>query len=202
MKHSPLMLLAERASKAIYLTSAASGAQKSQEIEQGIRTLENWDNAVAAGSRGGPLCAIWWERSWAKGLGKFAVAWSAADPTTTPRGLADRQRAVKTFLAAMREVNKLYGRPDIAWGEVHRIRKGNVDLGVGGGDGKMGCFRVLEFRKDRDGKLAANRGDSWVFAVEFTQPPKAYTVVAYSQSDVAGTPHFSGIKPRCSRPEN
>ena len=26
---------------------------------------------------------------------------------------------------------------------------------------------------------------SWVFAVEFSQPPKAYTVVAYSQSDVA-----------------
>jgi acyl-homoserine-lactone acylase len=193
LKHSPLMLLAERVKGD--LLDALRAEPKSPELEQGIRTLENWDDTVAAGSRGGTLFANWWERYAPKGIGKFAVAWSAADPITTPRGLADRQRAVKTFFAAMREVNTLYGRPDIAWGDVHRIRKGNVDLGVGGGDGKMGCFRVLEFRKDRDGKLAANRGDSWVFAVEFTQPPKAYTVVAYSQSDVAGTPHFSDQAP-------
>ena len=79
----------------------------------------------------------------------------------------------------------------MAWGEVHRIRKGSVDLPISGGPGTMGCFRVLDFRKDSDGKLAANTGDSFVFAVEFSQPPKAYTVLAYSQSDVEGSPHYS-----------
>jgi acyl-homoserine-lactone acylase len=74
---------------------------------------------------------------------------------------------------------------------VHRIRKGKVDLPLSGGSGLMGCFRVLDFRRDKDHKLVANGGDGWVFAVEFSQPPKAYTVVAYSQSDIEGSPHLS-----------
>jgi acyl-homoserine lactone acylase PvdQ len=90
----------------------------------------------------------------------------------------------------------LYGRADLAWGEVHRVRKGDkVDLPVGGGAGELGCFRVLDFRKDRDGKLAANRGDSWVFAVEFSDPPRAFSVTAYSQSDVPSSPHFADQAP-------
>ena len=32
--------------------------------------------------------------------------------------------------------------------------------------------------------MVANSGDSWVFAVEFSEPPRAFTIVAYSQSDV------------------
>jgi acyl-homoserine-lactone acylase len=55
----------------------------------------------------------------------------------------------------------------------------------------MGSFRVLDFRQADDGKLVASGGDSWVFAVEFSHPPKAYTVVAYSQSDVEGSPDFN-----------
>ena len=110
---------------------------------------------------------------------------------TTPRGLADPARAAEKFVDAVREVNALYGRPDVAWGDVHRIRKGAVDLSVSGGDGLMGCFRVIDFRQDKDGKQVANRGDSFVFAVEFSQPPRAYSVVSYSQSGVEGSPHYA-----------
>ena len=34
---------------------------------------------------------------------------------------------------------------DLAWGDVHRLRRGEVDLPVGGGPGGLGCFRVLWF---------------------------------------------------------
>ncbi|HEV3137329.1 MAG TPA: penicillin acylase family protein, partial [Pirellulales bacterium] len=189
LKHSPLMLLAERVKGD--LIAAVRASQPTSELEAAVKTLEAWDNTVAAESRGGTLFAEWWDRYYEKGVGKFAVPWNAAEPMTTPRGLADKPRAVKTFLEALEEVTSRYRRPDVAWGEVHRIRKGTVDLPASGGDGLMGCFRVLEFRKDEDGKLAANKGDSWVFAVEFSQPPKAYTVVADSASDVAGSAHFS-----------
>jgi len=189
LKHSPAALVAERVKGDLIAALRASGPNS--EVEAGIRSLENWDNTVAADSRGATLFANWWERYYEKGTGKFAVPWSAAEPTTTPRGLADRGRAVAKFTEALHEVNSLYGRSDVAWGEVHRVRKGSVDLPVTGGSGTMGCFRVLEFRKDHDGKLAANSGDGWVFAVEFSEPPKAYTVVAYSASDGDGSPHFS-----------
>ena len=54
---------------------------------------------------------------------------------------------------------------------------------------------MLDFRRDADGKLVANTGDSFVFAVEFSQPPKAYSVLAYSQSDVPSSPHFADQAP-------
>jgi acyl-homoserine-lactone acylase len=189
LKHSPAMLLAERVKGD--LIAALRAAEASSELEAGIKALENWDDTVKIDSRGGTLFANWWERYFEKGTGKFAVPWDPAEPITTPRGLADRERAVAKFRDALGEVNRLFGRPDVAWGDAHRIRKGSVDLPVAGGAGTMGCFRVLDFRSADDGKLVASGGDSWVFAVEFSAPPKAYTVVAYSQSDVEGSPHFS-----------
>ena len=42
-----------------------------------------------------------------------------------------------------------HGRWDVAWGEVHRVRRGTVDVPVGGCSGAMGCFRVLTFAARR-----------------------------------------------------
>jgi acyl-homoserine-lactone acylase len=189
LKHFPGMLLAERVKGD--LIAALKSSQPTSNVESAIKVLEAWDSTTAADSRGGTLFANWWDRYFEKGVGRFAVPWSADDPIATPRGLADIQRAVKMFTPALAEVKRLYGRPDVAWGEVHRIRKGKVDLPLSGGSGLMGCFRVLDFRPDKDHKLVASGGDGWVFAVEFSQPPKAYTVVAYSESDIAGSPHLS-----------
>ena len=189
LKHSQDMLLAERVKGD--LIAAVRSQPMTSEIEAAVRALESWDNTTKQDSRGGTLFAEWWDRYFDRGKGKMAVAWSAAEPTTTPRGLADRDRAVATFHEALRDVNSRFGRPDATWGETHRLRKGSVDLPLSGGSGLMGSFRVLDFHQADDGKLVASGGDSWVFAVEFSQPPKAYTVVAYSQSDVAGSPHYS-----------
>jgi len=41
---------------------------------------------------------------------------------------------------------------------------------------------VLNFAREPDGKLAANGGDGWVLAVEFTDVPRAYSVLAYGES--------------------
>ena len=41
-----------------------------------------------------------------------------------------------------------------------------------------------------DGRRAANRGDAWVFAVEFADVPRAYTILAYGQSPDPESPHF------------
>ena len=79
-------------------------------------------------------------------------------------------------------------RWDVAWGDVHRVRRGNVDVAVGGCSGAMGCFRVLTFARDPDGKLAANGGDGWVLAVEFGVIPRAYSVLAYGESQDPASP--------------
>jgi acyl-homoserine-lactone acylase len=193
LKHDPTMLVAERVKAD--LIAALRATQPSSEIVEAIGVLERWDNTTAVDSRGGTLFNNWWDRYYDSGKGKHAEPWSAADPTATPRGLADPARAVQLFATAADEVRRVHGRLDVPWGEAHRIRKGTVDLPVFGGPGTSGCFRVLDFRRDADGKLVANTGDSFVFAVEFSQPPKAYSVLAYSQSDVPSSPHFADQAP-------
>ena len=194
LKHDQLMLLAERVKPD--LIAALRESQPTSAVQAAIDALESWDNTTSADSRGGTLFANWWERYLGDGEGTFAVEWSADDPTASPRGLADKKRAVETFLAALDEVTRLYGRPDVTWGDTHRIRKGeSVDLPASGGSGLKGCFRVLGFKRADDDKLVAYGGDSWVFAVEFSQPPKAYTIVAYSESEIEGSRHFGDQAP-------
>ena len=62
---------------------------------------------------------------------------------------------------------------------------------VGGCSGALGCFRVLNYGRDPDGKLVANSGDGWVLAVEFSDTPRAYSVLAYGESPSAESPWHS-----------
>ncbi len=91
----------------------------------------------------------------------------------------------------MAQTAQRYGSWDVAWGDVHRIRVGDVDLPIGGGSGALGCFRVLNFARSDDGKLVANGGDGWVFAVEFGDTPRAYSALAYGQSPDPDSPHHA-----------
>jgi acyl-homoserine-lactone acylase len=68
------------------------------------------------------------------------------------------------------------------------VRRGSVDVPVGGCSGGMGCFRVLTFARAEDGKLIANSGDGWVLAVEFGTTPRAFSVLGYGQSPDPASP--------------
>ena len=59
---------------------------------------------------------------------------------------------------------------------------------MGGCGNDLGCFRVLGFARAPDGKLAASSGDGWVLAVEFSDTPRAYSVLAYGQSSLPASP--------------
>jgi acyl-homoserine-lactone acylase len=109
----------------------------------------------------------------------------------TPRGLADPAQAADAFTWAVAETARRHGRWDVAWGEVHRVRRGTVDVPVGGCSGFLGCFRVLNFARDADGKLSATSGDGWVLAVEFDATPRAYSVLAYGESPKPDSPWHS-----------
>jgi acyl-homoserine-lactone acylase len=189
MKYSMRMLLADRVKDD--LIAAVKATDPEGELSEAAKLLERWDNTVSAESRGGLLFETWWRRYSLDGHGGYAVPWNPDEPISTPRGLANKDLAARTLRQALEETTTRYGRWDIAWGDVHRIRQGNADLPIGGGSGRLGCFRVVGFRRDSDGKLIVSGGDSWVFAVEFAETPRGYTIIGYSESEVEGSPHFN-----------
>lgn len=192
LKHSYRMLLADRVKAD--LLAAVRAANPDSTTLAAAQLLERWDNTAAPESRGGVLFDIWWRRmlDGTSADSLFAELWTPSKPIGTPRGLRDPQRAADAFTWAVEETIRRHGRFDVAWGEVHRVRRGNVDVAVGGCSGALGCFRVLNFRTDDDGKRSVIGGDGWVLAVEFGRDvPRAYSVLAYGQSPKEDSPHHA-----------
>lgn len=200
LKHSYRMLAGERL--ADDLLAAVRASSPSAAVAAAAEMLAQWDRTTAPDSRGGILFELWYNRHLQgealralpfaeRARRTFATPWSATRPNDTPDGLADPVRAAADFAWAVDEATRRYGRADVAWGDVHRVRRGDVDVPVGGCTGALGCFRVLQYSDAPDGKRMARGGDGWVLAVEFTPVPRAYSVLAYGQSARPESPHFA-----------
>lgn len=191
LKHSPRMLLAERALDDLL---ALARVEDDAGLAEAVRVLESWDRTAAADSRGGVLFKRWAELYFFSNQFEeeegWEEPWNEALPISTPRGLRDGERA----LLALREAGDLLAEEGVAldapWGQVHRVARGEVDAPVSGCEPFLGCFRTLSFERTGPGRYAANRGDSWVFAVEFGETPRAFTVLSYGQTARSGSVHF------------
>jgi acyl-homoserine-lactone acylase len=196
MKFSQRALTAERIKDEL-LESLANIELPSFERDA-AKLLARWDNTTRRDSRGSVLFQEWLSRYLqGKRMDEvFAVPWDYSNPIETPDGLGDPDSAVEAFRGAVAYLQQTYGDYRVKWGDVYRIRFGSkVDLPIGGAGGDMGSFRVIGYRSAEDGKKVARTGDSWVFAVEFGKEPKAYSIVAYSQSGNEDSPHFADQAP-------
>lgn len=188
-KHTPRMLLADRVKQD--LLRALRARPSDALTEAGIDLLERWDNTAGTESLGAVLFETWWEE-YARGTDEpFRDPWTSDQPLTTPRGLSDPARAAAAFRSAAATTQRRYGRLDVAWGEIHRVRRGEVDLPVAGCPAALGCFRHLRFQEADDAAQVAYTGDAWILAVEFGETPRAFSVLVYGQSSRKDSPHFS-----------
>ncbi|BAY66414.1 peptidase S45, penicillin amidase [Calothrix brevissima NIES-22] len=178
-KHSTRMELADR-----LLDDLIPAAQKyGQELaKQAVQILTTWDRQTNADSRGAVLFT-----AWAKEIDLdtvFSKPWNEKLPLTTPDGLANPQSAVATLQSVAAKVKKTYGALDISWGEVYRLKYGNVNLPANGGDGELGIFRTLYFAPldAENAHFQAVAGDSFVAAIEFSNPVKAMALTSYGNA--------------------
>jgi acyl-homoserine-lactone acylase len=198
LKFNPRMLLADRVKPAL-LKALKDVREPSPDLQSGLKVLEAWDNCTAADSRGGVLFLRFWDTYSGAVPQPFAVAWDRKQPAKTPHGISDPARAVKHLEEAVRWTRRTYGAEDVKWGDVHRIRLGATDLPATGADGIYGLFHVVVFRPAPDGKrvvgsLAPGKplvggGDGFMFAVEFSRPPRAYTLLAYGETSNLASRH-------------
>ena len=190
LKHTPRMLVAERVVDELLAAIRATGPKG--EVARAARALERWDRTAAAGSRGGVLFEVWVDR-YAQTIDTarfYREPWTPDRPMETPRGIGSPDEAVAAFAWAVQRMRERRWGYDIPWGDVHRVIRGHVDEPVSGCPPTLGCFRALSFEEQPDGRQAANRGDGWILAVEFGDPPRAYSVLAYGESDQPDSPWF------------
>jgi penicillin amidase/acyl-homoserine-lactone acylase len=112
------------------------------------RVLAAWDLSADAENRGAALAIL----------------------TATPVVLAERRGEerpdpVQSFVEAARTLERHHGKVDPPWGQVNRMRRGGLDLPVGGGPDTL---RAIEsFVLEEDGTYTANSGDCYFIFVEW-----------------------------------
>ena len=183
-KHSNQMRMAERLLDDLAQAVEAHG---SEQARRGLDVLLAWDRTADAESRGGVLFS-----TFGREMGRriaHATPWNEDEALTTPDGFADPAAAAAALDRAAAHVESTWGALDVAWGEVFRLRRGDYDLPANGGPGGLGLFRVVGYSPSSDNTLEAVSGDSYVAAVEFSDPIRAEALVAYGNASQPGSPH-------------
>jgi acyl-homoserine-lactone acylase len=188
-KHTPRMLAAERMLDD--LLSALAATEPTPGLTESARVLEAWDRTARAESRGGVLFKAWFNTYLqVTDTLVYRQPWDSEHPASTPVGVGAPGRAVASMRMAIEDLRAEGIALDTRWGDLHRVVRGSVDAPVSGCEGGLGCFRTLSFASMEDGRRAANRGDGWIFAVEFGDEPRGYSVLAYGQSRLEDSPHY------------
>jgi acyl-homoserine-lactone acylase len=185
-KHSTHMELADRLLDDLFKAIDQFGADSTKEAK---KVLEQWDRNADNESKGAVLFYSWAQAIQVNSNSIYAVKWDENNPRATPDGLADPKKAVDILNAVSYRVKSVYGRLDIPWGELMRLRSKTVDLPGNGADGSVGCFRVTWDRPGENGKFNIIGGDSWVGVLEFGEKVKASVLLSYGNSSQDGNVH-------------
>lgn len=186
IKHDTRMELADRLLDDLFEAVAVHGTALASEAAQ---LLSEWDRNANNDSRGAVLFQNW-ARAALRARGPvFAIPWSPAEPLDTPDGLADPVAMAGLLDTVAGEMLEQYGRLDVSWGEVNRIRHQGLDLPANGAASELGVFRVAAGRPAGDGTQRVLGGDSWVGVIEFADQPRARVLLSYGNSSQPGSPN-------------
>jgi acyl-homoserine-lactone acylase len=202
-KHSTRM---EAADHVLLDVIAAARLSDDGDARAAAEVLESWDRNADAASRGAVLFLEYLRalqrESWPAN-GPYEIAWTPRAPLATPDGLSDPRVAVRLLGVAAQTIRARYGSLDVAWGDVYRLRRDSLDLPASGGPHAAGIFRVTEFQPipGDTTRFAAVSGDSYTFAVEFSSPVRARSLLTYGNASQPGSPHRTDQLPLYARKE-
>ncbi|MGD2182586.1 acylase [Lusitaniella coriacea] len=186
LKFSSESELANRILKDLITATQNQGSDLAKEA---ATVLSAWDRKTDAASQGAVLFAFWAEAMNLPDSSVLATPWSPQNPLNTPQGLANPTKAVATLDRVARQVKDAYGTLNVAWGDVFRLRLGDVDLPARGGSGDLGIFSVLQFTPAESGQFQAAFGDTYIAAIEFSDPIRAKVLLPYGNATQPGSPH-------------
>jgi penicillin amidase/acyl-homoserine-lactone acylase len=109
-----------------------------------------------------------------------------------PRDLASLQDQVREAALSLK---RHFGRLDLPWRDVQRLRRGPLDLGVGGAPDVL---RAVYARPQEDGRLLGHAGDSYILMVEWDSQGivRSRSIHQYgSATKDAASPHFADQAP-------
>lgn len=211
-KMSTRMIMADRILPDLIAAAKASG---DADAVGAAAILEKWDRESDAQSQGAVLFERWYQlyvadtnspkdERWGATYPAFKVEFSPMSALETPVGLKDPAAAVPFLAQAGRELQKEFGRLDIAWGDAYRVVLVDHDasfekpiplmnLPGAGSPEPFGAMRkAIYYPSPEPNPKFTYDGDTYVQVVEFT--PKgavAKALISYGNASRPGSPHIA-----------
>ena len=161
-------------------------------LRKASSVLQSWDRCANNNSKGAVLFKEWVDAMGFK-IDKpdlFKTPWIEADPMNTPKGIKSIDNALKELKTVSIELIDKYNSLDIAWGDVYRIIRDDINLPSNGGPGDpYGMFRVTNYKPIKDNRYAAVGGDSFQAIIEFSSPLKALVSIGYGNASQKNSIH-------------
>jgi penicillin amidase/acyl-homoserine-lactone acylase len=137
-----------------------------------------------------------WDRTATAESRATALALMALAPTDEPEG-GDAPTAVliQRLTAAARLLQDRFGRIDVPWHDVLRLRHGALDVGLFGGPDLL---HAVYGRPGTDGRIAGIAGDSYILLVEWDREGRvsSRSIQPYGSATLdARSPHYADQAP-------
>jgi acyl-homoserine-lactone acylase len=145
---------------------------------QALDLLRGWDRAATADSRAAALAVM-----------ALAPA-DEAEADLPPTSVLDERLA-----AAARRLQSRFGRIDVPWHDVLRLRHGTLDVGLFGGPDLL---HAVYGRPGSDGRIAGVAGDSYILLVEWDREGRvsSRSIQPYGSATLdAHSPHYADQAP-------
>ncbi len=164
-------------------------------LDECLNVLAAWDGHLTADARGAALFHAW--------LSHPAVQPLIAPPLLPPTQPAPAvarlhpDQAVRALLDTARTFRQRSIALDTPWGQIHRHRRGAVDLPLDGGGDSLTPNNGLP---DLQGKIVATQGASFRMVVELGNgPARAWSYAPYGNSDDPASPHHADQMPLAAK---
>lgn len=156
--------------------------------QEAARVLEQWDRRTDVGSRGAAL--------FVRLASKTPLVSKELDHAQPPAA------AVDATLKELQSVRQQLGALDAPWGDFSRIRRGELELAVGGCgaiDPRLSQFVALRptygIINNTDGKRYAVGGSSYGMVIDFSNGVRAVSCLPFGVSEARSSTHFADHLP-------
>lgn len=177
--------------------------QQRTDVAAACTAVRRWDRRNELDSRGAAMFREFWQR--AKDIDSvYAIAFNAADPTRTPRGLNWREPTVRVrLIAALAEAAALIRKngfaADARLGDIQAVTRNERRIPIHGGAWYDGVLNLNLTRELTPAGYVPYDGASYIQIVSLGRKgPTAHGLLAYGQSTDPQSPHFSDQTERYS----
>jgi acyl-homoserine lactone acylase PvdQ len=173
-----LVMASEEYLLQIFAAYEAAPLERRQALASAIEILKAWNRRADVDRPGMTLFYFWWHRS-----------------------ARERERDPLAALeAAVSELERLYGSAAVPWGQIHRIRRGDLDLPIAGEQSPPTLW-MASGTMDKRGIIYTDHGSSFTMLVRLAPRVEAYSLVPYGTSEDPASPHYADQVPLKSRGE-